>query len=164
MACDMDPGQTSCLCLQVWREHIILVPCVTMWRTLWHQSDPATGVAVGMVARHGRRCPKVCLAMPHLHTAGSIESTYSTWSFGEASATTDDIPDHVGPRTSFDRTVYYMVIIDHASRFMVAIEVADLTGKTTKDVLRQSWVSMFQAPEAVLTDRGPAFREAEFEE
>ena len=72
--------------------------------------------------------------------------------------------DHVGPRTWFDRTVYYMVIIDHASRFMVAIEVADLTGKTTKDVLRQSWVSIFQAPEAVLTDRGPAFREAEFEE
>ena len=31
-------------------------------------------------------------------------------------------------------------------------------------MLRQHWVSIFQAPEAVLSDRGPAFRDSEFEE
>ena len=47
---------------------------------------------------------------------------------------------------------------------MVAAEVANATGKTTKSVLRHHWVSIFQAPEAVLTDRGLAFRDKKFEE
>ena len=119
---------------------------------------------MGMVAWHGGRCPKIRLTMLDLHSASPVEATNTTWPFGEAATTADDLPRPRGTPQLVQSNCLLCMMIDHATRFMVAVEVADLTGKTTTRVLRQHWVSIFQAPEAVLTDRGPAFRDSEFEE
>ena len=54
--------------------------------------------------------------------------------------------DHVGPRKWGDRTVYYLVMIDHATRFMVATLMETISGAETKRALEERWVSVFQAP------------------
>jgi len=65
--------------------------------------------------------------------------------------------DFVGPRIWGCRKVYYIVAIDHASRFMMAKETADTSGKEVLTFFKQHWLAVFQAPEAVLSDRGSAF-------
>lgn len=65
--------------------------------------------------------------------------------------------DHVGPREWFGQKVYYLQIVDHASRFTICIQVTDLTPETTLTVARDHWFVYFGAPMAVLTDRGTAF-------
>eukprot|EP01071_Lankesteria_metandrocarpae_P011347 Lankesteria_metandrocarpae@DN5435_c0_g2_i1.p1 len=65
--------------------------------------------------------------------------------------------DHVGPRKWFNREVHYIVIIDHCTRFMVAASCG-MTALESIEMLRTRWCSVFQAPNVVLTDRGPAFR------
>ena len=66
--------------------------------------------------------------------------------------------DHVGPRKWGGREVHYLVIIDHCSRFVVAMVAEDCEADTTRDLMDKRWCSIFGAPEVVLTDRGPAFR------
>lgn len=65
--------------------------------------------------------------------------------------------DHVGPRLWFGCIVTYVVIIDHASRFIVAKRCA-ATMEATVEALRSSWCHIFAAPNAILTDRGSAFQ------
>lgn len=70
--------------------------------------------------------------------------------------------DFVGPRSWWNTTWCYMVIIDHATRFIMAEAVA--TPPTTKwaiQVMTNRWFPVFQAPTAVLMDRGPQFRAME---
>lgn len=66
--------------------------------------------------------------------------------------------DHVGPRKWGGVEVHYLVIIDHFSRFVVAMVAKDTTADTTRDLMDKHWSSVFGAPDVVLTDRGPAFR------
>ena len=63
----------------------------------------------------------------------------------------------------FSQPINCLVIIDHCTRFMQACYTPDTTAKTTIRYLKDRWLSIFGVPGAVLTDRGPAFRAAEFQ-
>lgn len=71
--------------------------------------------------------------------------------------------DFVGPRRWRGTNFSYLVIIDHASRFVMAEVVSAPTASAAKRVLQMSWVKIFQAPLAVLTDRGKPFLAEEFD-
>ena len=68
--------------------------------------------------------------------------------------------DFVGPREWPDKsTYYYLVVIDHASRFMVTVSRNEPpTAEWLLNVFRRTWISIFAAPTAVLHDRGSEFR------
>ena len=72
--------------------------------------------------------------------------------------------DFVGPRDwSNNKTYYYLVIIDHASRFMVTCSTdKPPTAEWLVNVFRRTWISIFAAPYAVLHDRGAEFRSSVF--
>ena len=65
--------------------------------------------------------------------------------------------DLVGPRRVGGSEFHYLVIIDHASRFLVA-KLCGLTADEVIKIIREYWITVFQVPNAILTDRGPAFR------
>ena len=65
--------------------------------------------------------------------------------------------DFVGPRLIGKSTWYYLVIIDHCTRYAVTFCTNDVKAETVKLIIRQCWVSVFGAPRAVLVDRGAAF-------
>lgn len=72
--------------------------------------------------------------------------------------------DYVGPRTWNNKQAYYLVIIDHATRFVVTSVCEELTAAAAKKVFRERWISISGVPDVVLTDRGGAFRATEFNE
>ena len=67
--------------------------------------------------------------------------------------------DLVGPRKWSTSEWYYLCIIDHFSRYMVAraIDVPP-TATWICSIFTEAWMSIFQAPTAILSDRGPQFR------
>lgn len=72
--------------------------------------------------------------------------------------------DYVGPRTVYAIDWYYLVVIDHASRFVVADATTSPSAAHARSVLETRWCAIFQAPLAVLSDRGSTFRSAAFTE
>ena len=64
--------------------------------------------------------------------------------------------DFVGPLNWSGKSVNCCVIIDHATRFMVAFKCAPTCVESIK-MLKNHWCSIFQAPNVVLTDRGSEF-------
>ena len=66
--------------------------------------------------------------------------------------------DWVGPETINGVEHYYLVIIDHASRFVMADVSLTCDAQVTRDLFERGWCSIFSAPKAVLTDRGAHFR------
>ena len=72
--------------------------------------------------------------------------------------------DYVGPRTFGDDKWNYLVIIDHATRFLIAAASDRISSEHAVSVLTSSWVPIFGAPEAVLTDRGTTFTSPTFGE
>lgn len=66
--------------------------------------------------------------------------------------------DFVGPRLWGNARVYYLVILDHYSRFMLTMPLR--TPPTARDaqIGLERWVSIFGAPTAVLTDNGSHFQ------
>ena len=74
--------------------------------------------------------------------------------------------DHVqiGPNEGLTAPVNILVVIDHYSRFVQSYIVPDLLSKSTVLAFRNHWVTLFGAPDCVLTDRGPSFRANEFNE
>nr|ABV45228.1 unknown [Ascogregarina taiwanensis] len=72
--------------------------------------------------------------------------------------------DLVGPRRWGIQEWYYLVIIDYCTRFLVA--QATIEAPTTTwviGVIQKHWTPVFQAPTAILADRGPQFRASEFQ-
>jgi transposase InsO family protein len=70
--------------------------------------------------------------------------------------------DYVGPRVICAVEWHYLILIDHASRFVVADATRTPTAEHAKMVLDTRWGEIFMAPRAVLTDRGSVFRSAVF--
>lgn len=67
--------------------------------------------------------------------------------------------DFVGPRKWKNESYYYVVIIDHASRFMIARPTDQPpTAEWLIAIMRQFWVAIFGVPTAILCDRGAQFR------
>ena len=65
--------------------------------------------------------------------------------------------DHVGPRTIYGKKWWILAMMDHHTRYMVAVAVTSTTAEATKKCFREHWVAKFGAPECVHSDRGPAF-------
>lgn len=72
--------------------------------------------------------------------------------------------DFVGPRDwTNGKSYYYLVIIDHASRFIVA-KSTDIvpTALWLLKVFKLYWISIFATPTAILHDRGSEFKSTLF--
>ena len=72
--------------------------------------------------------------------------------------------DFVGPHSWGSLKVNFVVIIDHASRFVFARPVPGHTTDQAIQVLREFWVPTFGAPQAILCDNGSAFKANQFKE
>jgi hypothetical protein len=72
--------------------------------------------------------------------------------------------DFVGPRKLHDEEWYFLVIVDHYSRFMVAHASQEATAEGAITTLRDKWVAKFGAPLAVLSDRGAQFTSTKFKD
>ena len=70
--------------------------------------------------------------------------------------------DHVGPRDWKGNQFYYLVIIDHHSRFLQGCIACNVTSRETRRIFHNEWIGVFGVPDVVLTDRGPAFRAEDF--
>ncbi|KAH0482687.1 MAG: hypothetical protein KVP17_002622, partial [Porospora cf. gigantea B] len=70
--------------------------------------------------------------------------------------------DYVGPRIVGDRKWYYLVVIDHCTRYVVTAATADATGEFAIRALNSLWLPVFFAPRAVLCDNQTTFTGAEF--
>lgn len=70
--------------------------------------------------------------------------------------------DYVGPRPWGGRQVYYIVVIDHASRFIVGREADAPDSASAVKILKDIWVPVLGTPVVVLTDRGSSFTAKEF--
>lgn len=65
--------------------------------------------------------------------------------------------DHIGPRRYQDVSYYILVMIDHYSRFMVAVTSTSCSAQTTLDDFKLHWIAKFGVPKIILTDHGTAF-------
>lgn len=65
--------------------------------------------------------------------------------------------DHVKMEPSHTGYTYALTIIDHYTKFAVALPVKDLTARTTAEVFWRSFVRPYGFPSRILTDQGPAF-------
>ncbi|XP_040210456.1 lymphocyte antigen 86 [Rana temporaria] len=72
--------------------------------------------------------------------------------------------DHVKLEPSRSGYTYAMTIIDHYTKFVVAVPVKDLTAKTTADAFWKHFLLPYGCPERILTDQGSAFESQLFKE
>jgi transposase InsO family protein len=71
--------------------------------------------------------------------------------------------DFVGPRMWWAKSYYFLVVIDHATRYIMAKATDNPpTTKWTIEAMKRQWCSVFYAPTAILVDRGSQFRATEF--
>ena len=66
--------------------------------------------------------------------------------------------DWIGPDHINGVPHYVFVVIDHATRFVVAESALAATAATSMEIFERVWCSLFSAPKAVLTDRGTHFK------
>ena len=74
--------------------------------------------------------------------------------------------DFVGPRPWPNNiSYYYLVIIDHASRFIVTVSTSSPpTSEWLINMFRRLWVAIFATPTAILHDRGSQFVSEKFKD
>ncbi|XP_040264683.1 uncharacterized protein LOC120979792, partial [Bufo bufo] len=72
--------------------------------------------------------------------------------------------DHVKLEPSRSGYAYAMTIIDHFTKFVVAVPVRDQTAKTTAELFWKHFLLPYGCPEKILTDQGPAFESHLFHE
>lgn len=72
--------------------------------------------------------------------------------------------DHVKLEPSRSGYTYAMTMIDHYTKFVVAVPVKDLTAKTTANVFWKNFLLPYGCPEKILTDQGSAFESQLFQE
>jgi transposase InsO family protein len=70
--------------------------------------------------------------------------------------------DYVGPRTVNGIDYHILVLVDHASRFVMAKVTTKTSAVHVRECLEEQWCAVFQTPAAVLSDRGSEFRSAYF--
>lgn len=67
--------------------------------------------------------------------------------------------DSVGPRNWLGETKRYAVVIDHATRFVVAVEiVGSLKAAKLWAAFRDHWITTFGPPHTLLTDHGTEYQ------
>ena len=69
--------------------------------------------------------------------------------------------DYVGPIHQV-YPHYYLCILDHATRFIVNTVTTSPTTAHAIKSLKESWIPIFGAPKAILTDRGTHFTSTDF--
>ena len=72
--------------------------------------------------------------------------------------------DFIGPRKIHGVKFWILVIIDHYSRYMVAVPTEDTTTPFAQNTLQQRWVVYFGKPEKIIVDRGSQFLANSFKE
>lgn len=74
--------------------------------------------------------------------------------------------DFVGPLQldAYLEKRYFLVIIDHATRFLMADFVWEATAAEAVRLLKTRWVAVFGSPAAILSDRGSTFVSGEFQD
>eukprot|EP01068_Selenidium_serpulae_P014757 Selendium_serpulae@DN6139_c3_g3_i2.p1 len=119
-------------------------------KVLWwpHMSDD--------VSKYVTACP-ICRVFAEIRLGRPIEGALTRPTPFEVVSL-----DLVGPRTYGGNKTWILVIIDHYSRFVVAIPVLAITAVIIIDEFKDHWVNRFGAPRAVLTDRGAQFVGREF--
>ena len=65
--------------------------------------------------------------------------------------------DYVGPRFYQGDSWHYLVVIDHATRYVLTSATLFATSEHVCSTLRNEWVKVFGVPKAILTDNGPQF-------
>ena len=65
--------------------------------------------------------------------------------------------DHVGPLEKSEDFKFILVIIDHFSRWAIAVPVLDTSAETTALALYEEVYNRFGVPKMLLSDQGPAF-------
>eukprot|EP00921_Rhytidocystis_pertsovi_P026244 GHVQ01042332.1.p1 GENE.GHVQ01042332.1~~GHVQ01042332.1.p1 ORF type:complete len:285 (-),score=26.53 GHVQ01042332.1:262-1116(-) len=63
--------------------------------------------------------------------------------------------DYVGPLRVYEVSWYFLVVIDHCTRFLLTFPTKSPTGEFAADCLKRSWIPTFCAPKAVLVDNQP---------
>ena len=72
--------------------------------------------------------------------------------------------DFIGPRKFHMRSYYIMVIVDHYSRFMVAVVTNTTATPAASNILHDHWVAKFGVPKTILCDRDPVFTAQHFKD
>ncbi|EZG68594.1 putative retrotransposon protein [Gregarina niphandrodes] len=101
---------------------------------------------------------KSCLICARLKQPRSPTHGYEVGHLDAAAALTFVSLDHIGPITYESVRCLILVIMDHATRYMVARVVADTTAELTYKVFKACWLDYFGVPRVMLTDNGGAFR------
>ncbi|EZG42847.1 integrase core domain protein [Gregarina niphandrodes] len=101
-----------------------------------------------------------CLICKRLKTPPVHQQGLPTGTLGKAAAMDVVSLDHVGPVYMGGIGWNILVIIDHATRYMMAKTVPTLAAVQTFRTFYRHWVVPFGPPRIVLTDNGPSFKGA----
>lgn len=99
-----------------------------------------------------------CLICARIKNPPAILQKIETGSLEEAIALQLVSLDHIGPLVSSGVSWHILVIIDHATRFMVADVTTSLTAAVTLKFFEDRWIRVFGPPHIVLTDGGTSFK------
>ncbi|EZG49012.1 integrase core domain protein [Gregarina niphandrodes] len=100
-----------------------------------------------------------CLICARLKTPPVHQQGLPAGTLGKAAAMGVVSLDHVGPIHAGGADWNILVIIDHATRYMMAKIVSTLDAMQTFQTFYRHWVVPFGPPRIVLTENGNSFRE-----
>ncbi|EZG42705.1 putative gag-pol polyprotein, partial [Gregarina niphandrodes] len=106
------------------------------------------------------RMIRECLICRRLKTPPAHQQGLPTGTLGKAAAMDVVSLDHVGPIHMGGIGWNILVIIDHATRYMMAKVVPTLAAVQTFSTFYRHWVVPFGPPRIVLTDNGTSFKGA----
>ncbi|XP_063785579.1 uncharacterized protein LOC134933980 [Pseudophryne corroboree] len=72
--------------------------------------------------------------------------------------------DHVKMEPSRTGYTHVLTIVDHYTKFAVALPVRDLTARTTAEIFWRAFVRPYGFPQKILSDQGPSFESQLFKE
>ena len=70
--------------------------------------------------------------------------------------------DFVGPRQRFSAAWHYLIIIDHASRFVSCVASPNQSATVVIQAFRHKWIPYFGVPKTLLCDNQSIFKSEEF--